>query len=278
MSQKNVIITGASDGIGAAAAKQLANNENYNLYLVGRNRDKTAAVAKEVRAPYFIADFAKLAQVRHLADMLKHTLGDEPIDILVNNAGGLFDDFALTEDAFERTIQINYLAQFLLTNLLLPQFNQQQAVVINTSSIAHKLYGHIDLDNLNNNDGKYNASKAYGDSKLADLLFTKELQRRYHDQGLKTVAFHPGVIRTNFSNGQKNWRQIYQSALGKLVLPSAETGGKTLCYFIEGTPDVTWQSGQYYSKQKLSNKVNPQVNDVVLQEKLWDKTMTLLNL
>lgn len=110
MSKKNVIITGASDGIGAAAAKQLANNENYNLYLVGRNRDKTAAVAEKVQAPYFIADFAKLAQVRHLADMLKHTLGDEPIDILVNNAGGLFDDFALTEDAFERTIQINYLA------------------------------------------------------------------------------------------------------------------------------------------------------------------------
>ncbi len=276
MCKKNVIVTGASDGIGAAAVRQLANNQNYNLYLVGRNRAKTAAVADEVNAPYFIADFANLEQVRHLATVLKNSLGTASIDILVNNAGGLFDDFALTTDGFERTFQINYLAQFLLTQLLLPQFSSEVAV-INTSSIAHKLYGHLDLNDLNNQE-HYNASKAYGDSKLADLLFTKELHSRYHDQGLKTVAFHPGVIRTNFSNGQKNWRQIYQSALGKLVLPSAETGGKTLCYFIEGTPDVTWQSGQYYSKQKLSNKVNPQVSDVVLQEKLWDKTMTLLNL
>lgn len=277
MRKKNIIITGASDGIGAAAARQLANNENYKLYLVGRNRAKTAAVADAVHAPYFIADFADLEQVRHLAEVLKNTLGTASIDMLVNNAGGLFDDFALTTDGFERTFQINYLAQFLLTSLLLPQFNTDQTVVINTSSVAHKLFGHLDLDDLNN-QGNYNASKAYGDSKLADLLFTKELHRRYHDQGLKTVAFHPGVIRTNFSNGQKNWRQVYQSALGKLVLPSADAGGKTLRYFIEGTPDVTWQSGQYYSKRRLSKKVNPQANDVVLQRQLWDKTLTLLDL
>lgn len=277
MRKKNIIITGASDGIGAAAARQLANNENYKLYLVGRNRAKTAAVADEVHAPYFVADFADLEQVRHLAAVLKNTLGTAPIDMLVNNAGGLFDDFTLTTDGFERTFQINYLAQFLLTSLLLPQFNTDQTVVINTSSVAHKLFGHLDLEDLNN-QGNYNASKAYGDSKLADLLFTKELHRRYHDQGLKTVAFHPGVIRTNFSSGQKNWRQVYQSALGKLVLPSADAGGKTLRYFIEGTPDITWQSGQYYSKRRLSKKVNPQANDVVLQQQLWDKTLTLLDL
>ncbi|MGO3469276.1 MAG: SDR family NAD(P)-dependent oxidoreductase [Weissella hellenica] len=277
MRKKNIIITGASDGIGAAAARQLANNENYKLYLVGRNRAKTAAVADAVHAPYFIADFADLEQVRHLAEVLKNTLGTASIDMLVNNAGGLFDDFALTTDGFERTFQINYLAQFLLTSLLLPQFNTDQTVVINTSSVAHKLFGHLDLEDLNN-QGNYNASKAYGDSKLADLLFTKELHRRYHNQGLKTVAFHPGVIRTNFSNGQKNWRQVYQSALGKLVLPSADAGGKTLRYFIEGTPDITWQSGQYYSKRRLSKKVNPQANDVVLQRQLWDKTLTLLDL
>ncbi|WP_370398811.1 SDR family NAD(P)-dependent oxidoreductase [Weissella sagaensis] len=276
MRKKNVIVTGASDGIGAAAVHQFANNQNYNLYLVGRNRAKIAAVADEVHAPYFIADFADLEQVRHLATALKTSLGTAPIDILVNNAGGLFDDFALTTDGFERTFQINYLAQFLLTQLLLPQFSSEVAV-INTSSIAHKLYGHLDLNDLNNQE-HYNASKAYGDSKLADLLFTKELHRRYHDQGLTTLAFHPGVIRTNFSNGQKNWRQVYQSALGKLVLPSADAGGKTLRYFIEGTPDVTWQSGEYYSKRRLSKKVNPQANDIVLQQQLWDKTMTLLDL
>ena len=278
MIKKNVIITGASDGIGAAAARGL-NKAEYNLYLVGRNKAKTAKVANEVDAPYFTADFSQLDQVRHLAELLQRTLGDQKIDILVNNAGGLFGTHALTNDGFERTIQVDYLAPFLLTQLLMPNFNSNQAVVINTSSIAHQLFGHINLNDLNNSHKKYKGTKAYGDAKLANILFANELDRRFHKNGLSAVSFHPGVIRTNFANDKKSWMyRIYHTMLNKVVMQSAQEGGDTLRFFIEGTPGETWESGAYYNKRAKAKKVNPQVNDLTLQQQLWDKTQKLLHL
>ena len=276
MIKKNVIITGASDGIGATAARRL-NQAEYNLYLVGRNKAKTAKVANEVDAPYFTADFSQLDQVRHLAELLQRTLGDQKIDILVNNAGGLFGTHALTDDGFERTIQVDYLAPFLLTQLLMPKFNPDQAVVINTSSIAHQLFGHINLNDLNNSHKKYKGTKAYGDAKLANILFANELDRRFHKNGLSAVSFHPGMIRTNFANDKKSWMyRIYHTMLNKVVMQSAQEGGDTLRFFIEGTPGETWESGAYYNKRAKAKKVNPQVNDLTLQQQLWDKTQKLL--
>ena len=276
MIKKNVIITGASDGIGATAARGL-NQAEYNLYLVGRNKAKTAKVANEVDAPYFTADFSQLDQVRHLAELLQRTLGDQKIDILVNNAGGLFGTHALTDDGFERTIQVDYLAPFLLTQLLMPKFNPDQAVVINTSSIAHQLFGHINLNDLNNSHKKYKGTKAYGDAKLANILFANELDRRFHKDGLSAVSFHPGMIRTNFANDKKSWMyRVYHTVLNKVVMQSAQEGGDTLRFFIEGTPGETWESGAYYNKRQKAKKVNPQVNDLTLQQQLWDKTQKLL--
>ena len=276
MIKKNVIITGASDGIGATAARGL-NQAEYNLYLVGRNKAKTAKVANEVDAPYFTADFSQLDQVRHLAELLQRTLGDQKIDILVNNAGGLFGTHALTDDGFERTIQVDYLAPFLLTQLLMPNFNPDQAVVINTSSIAHQLFGHINLNDLNNSHKKYKGTKAYGDAKLANILFANELDRRFHKDGLSAVSFHPGMIRTKFANDKKSWMyRVYHTVLNKVVMQSAQEGGDTLRFFIEGTPGETWESGAYYNKRQKAKKVNPQVNDLTLQQQLWDKTQKLL--
>ena len=276
MIKKNVIITGASDGIGATAARGL-NQAEYNLYLVGRNKAKTAKVANEVDAQYFTADFSQLDQVRHLAELLQRTLGDQKIDILVNNAGGLFGTHALTDDGFERTIQVDYLAPFLLTQLLMPNFNPDQAVVINTSSIAHQLFGHINLNDLNNSHKKYKGTKAYGDAKLANILFANELDRRFHKDGLSAVSFHPGMIRTNFANDKKSWMyRVYHTVLNKVVMQSAQEGGDTLRFFIEGTPGETWESGAYYNKRQKAKKVNPQVNDLTLQQQLWDKTQKLL--
>lgn len=276
MIKKNVIITGASDGIGATAARGL-NQAEYNLYLVGRNKAKTAKVANEVDAPYFTADFSQLDQVRHLAELLQRTLGDQKIDILVNNAGGLFGTHALTDDGFERTIQVDYLAPFLLTQLLMPNFNPDQAVVINTSSIAHQFFGHINLNDLNNSHKKYKGTKAYGDAKLANILFANELDRRFHKDGLSAVSFHPGMIRTNFANDKKSWMyRVYHTVLNKVVMQSAQEGGDTLRFFIEGTPGETWESGAYYNKRQKAKKVNPQVNDLTLQQQLWAKTQKLL--
>ena len=258
MIKKNVIITGASDGIGATAARGL-NQAEYNLYLVGRNKAKTAKVANEVDAQYFTADFSQLDQVRHLAELLQRTLGDQKIDILVNNAGGLFGTHALTDDGFERTIQVDYLAPFLLTQLLMPNFNPDQAVVINTSSIAHQLFGHINLNDLNNSHKKYKGTKAYGDAKLANILFANELDRRFHKDGLSAVSFHPGMIRTNFANDKKSWMyRVYHTVLNKVVMQSAQEGGDTLRFFIEGTPVKPGSQGliiiNVKKRRKLTHK------------------------
>ncbi len=276
MGAKNVIITGASDGIGAAAVYGLI-GKGYNLFLVGHDKKKTAKVAKDAGAPYFVADFAKLDEVRSLAKQLTGALGEQPLDVLANNAGGIFGAAKTTVDGYERTFQINYLAPFLLTNLLLPKLLQSNGAVINTSSIGHYYFGNIDIDDLNNKQD-FKSTKAYGDAKLEDILFAKELDRRYHQQGLAAVAFHPGNIRTNFANESKlRMHVIYHTFLNRL-LSSPQRGGDNLRWFIEGTPGQTWKSGSYYNERKLTSKVNPQVNDLALQKKLWDKSVQLVGL
>jgi NAD(P)-dependent dehydrogenase (short-subunit alcohol dehydrogenase family) len=272
-----IVITGASDGIGAAAARQLAGSGN-RLILVGRSPEKTKAVAGETGAEHFTADFARLDDVRELAAKLTDTVGDDGIDVLANNAGGIFGDRTPTVDGFEKTIQVNHLAPFLLTNLLLPTLLASEAAVINTSSVGHRLFGHIDVDDLDNSR-KYSANKAYGDAKLANVLFTKSLHTKFHPDGLSSVAFHPGTVRTNFAADSSSiMRVIYRSFLGRLLLTGTEEGGAILRWFIEGTPDETWFSGAYYDERTLSSKVNPQAEDAALAEALWQRSAELVGL
>jgi NAD(P)-dependent dehydrogenase (short-subunit alcohol dehydrogenase family) len=272
-----IVITGASDGIGAAAARQLAASGD-RLILVGRSPEKTKAVAGETGAEHFTADFARLDDVRELAAKLTDTVGDDGIDVLANNAGGIFGDRTPTVDGLEKTIQVNHLAPFLLTNLLLPTLLASEAAVINTSSVGHRLFGHIDVDDLDNSR-KYSANKAYGDAKLANVLFTKSLHTKFHPDGLSSVAFHPGTVRTNFAADSSSiMRVIYRSFLGRLLLTGTEEGGAILRWFIEGTPDETWFSGAYYDERTLSSKVNPQAEDAALAEALWQRSAELVGL
>lgn len=272
-----IVLTGASDGIGAAAARQLAPTD-HRLILVGRSPEKTKAVADDTGAEYFTADFARLDDVRELAAKLTDAVGDDGIDVLANNAGGIFGDQTPTVDGFEKTIQVNHLAPFLLTNLLLPTLLASNAAVINTSSVGHRLFGHIDVDDLDNRK-KYSANKAYGDAKLANVLFTKSLHTKFHADGLSAVAFHPGTVQTNFASDSSSiMRLLYRSFLGKLLLTSTDEGGAILRWFIEGTPDETWFSGAYYDERTLSSKTNPQVDDAALAEALWQKSAELVGL
>ncbi len=274
---KTVVITGASDGIGAAAARQLAASGD-RLILVGRSVEKTRAVAAEAGAEWFTADFARLDDVRELAPKILDAVGDDRIDVLANNAGGIFGDRTPTVDGHEKTFQVNHLAPFLLTNLLLPRLLQSDAAVINTSSVGHRLFGHLDIDDLDNTR-KYSANKAYGDAKLANVLFTKSLHTKFHPDGLSSVAFHPGTVRTNFAAGSSSiMRLVYQSFLGRFLLTGVEEGGGILRWFIEGTPDETWFSGAYYDERTLSNRVNPQVDDAALAEALWQKSAELVGI
>ena len=169
------MITGASDGIGAAAARTLAKG-GRPVVVVGRSAEKTSSLAREIDADYFVADFADLAQVRTLAAELKSE-NYPRIDVLANNAGGIMGKRTLTVDGNEATFQINHLAPFLLTSLLMDTLSASNAKVINTSSAANG-FGKLDLFDLTSEQG-YSTNRAYGTGKLANILFTTELHRRF---------------------------------------------------------------------------------------------------
>jgi NAD(P)-dependent dehydrogenase (short-subunit alcohol dehydrogenase family) len=276
---KTILITGASDGIGAEAARQLA-SKGHRLLITGRSREKLEAVALETGAKAFVADFSKFSDVRKLALEVKAELNGSGLDVLANNAGGIFGDPKKTVDGNEQTIQINHLSPFLLTQLLMPDLLKAKngASVINTSSIAHRLFGKIDLLDLNN-DKKLSANKAYGDAKLANILHAKGIQARYGSRGISTVSFHPGAVATNFASETTSiMRFFYHTPLKNLNLISCQTGGATLAWLIEGTPGTTWKIGAYYDQRKLSSRVNPHVNDEAIVNGLWDRSMKLVGL
>jgi NAD(P)-dependent dehydrogenase (short-subunit alcohol dehydrogenase family) len=274
MDKQTIIITGASDGIGAAAARQLAAS-GERVVLVGRSQAKTAAVAAELDAPHYVADYADLGQVRSLAAELQAIY--PRIDVLANNAGGIMGDRQVTKDGFEKTFQVNHLAPFLLTSLLLPALTASSAKVLQTSSVAAKNYGKINIDDLQN-ERDYSPNKAYGDAKLANILFTRELHRRYHDQGISAAAFHPGNVATNFASDTTSWfRFMYHTPLKRLILTTPGKGARTLVWLAEGTPGTTWQSGGYYDKNTPASSTG-QADDPGLARQLWDRSAALLGL
>lgn len=275
MNEKTIVLTGASDGIGAAAARQLV-ADGHTVALVGRSKQKTEVLAHELNADFFLADFTRFAEVRALAERLKNSY--PRIDVLINNAGGIFGDQTRTVDGFEKTLQVNHLAPFLLTNLLMDTLTASNASIINTSSIAARIFGKINLEDLNN-ERRYSANKAYGDAKLANILFTKELDRRFSQQGISAVAFHPGNVQTSFASDTTSvMRFIYQTPLGRLAgLISPEQSAVHLVWLVEGAPGREWVSGQYYEKQKIA-KTNPQAADAQLAVGLWDKSADLVEI
>jgi NAD(P)-dependent dehydrogenase (short-subunit alcohol dehydrogenase family) len=271
---KTIVVTGASDGIGAAAARKL-HADGHRVVVVGRSPQKTAAVAKELGVDQFVADFAVLDQVRELAAGLDAAY--PRIDVLCNNAGGVFGDRAKTVDGFEKTFQINHLAPFLLTQLLLDKLVASDASVIQTSSFAARMTGKIEMDDLEH-DRDFNANVAYGTVKLENILFTKELHRRYHDQGIASAAFHPGVVATGFAAESHSWmRHMYTNPIGRLFMTSPEKGCDQMVWLAEGRPGEDWESGAYYEKRKPASRTNPQALDDGLAEWLWERSEELLS-
>jgi NAD(P)-dependent dehydrogenase (short-subunit alcohol dehydrogenase family) len=147
---------------------------------------------------------------------------------------------------------------------------ESKARIINTSSVANKFFGRIDMDDLQA-ERKYSPNKAYGDGKLANILFTRELHRRYSSEGITTAAFHPGGVATNFAEGSTSpMRFAYQSILRKLML-TPEQGADTLIWLAMTQPGVDWVSGEYYVKRKIA-KANKQADDAELARQLWERS------
>ena len=170
--QKTIVLTGASSGLGAIAARELA-KDGWDVAVVGRNPERTNAVASAIGGTPFIADYDRLDDVRALAAALLATY--PTIDVLANNAGGLVGKRGVTADGNERTFQHNHLAPFLLTGLLTERLEASQARVIGTASVANRL-GHIRLDDLNwTRRAYFGGWRAYGTSKIETILFAREL-------------------------------------------------------------------------------------------------------
>jgi NAD(P)-dependent dehydrogenase (short-subunit alcohol dehydrogenase family) len=268
-----IVITGASDGIGAAAARQL-HKDGYHVVVVGRSPRKTQAVAREIGAGYLLADFTRLGDVRKLAADLDRTY--PRIDVLANNAGGIFGDRAKTIDGFEQTFQINHLAPFLLTSLLLDKLVQSRATVIQTSSSGARLFGKLAIDDLDH-DRDFTPQLAYGTAKLENILFTKELHRRYHAQGISAAAFHPGAVATSFAADSDSFmKRIYSSRIGRAFMTTPDKGAGQMTWLAESVPGTDWVSGTYYEKRKPARRNNPQALDADLARQLWDRSEQLL--
>ncbi|HAY42353.1 MAG TPA: short-chain dehydrogenase [Micrococcaceae bacterium] len=268
-----MIITGGSDGIGATAARKLVSG-GHRVIIVGRSLSKTKALAAELGIPYYVTDFAELAQVQRLANELLDSYPE--INVLANNAGGIMGPRVITVDGYEKTFQVNHLAPFLLTHLLMPALIAGGATIIQTASVAARIFGRLDLDDLQSAGG-YAPQKAYGNAKLANILFTQELQHRFGAHGVTAVAFHPGIVASNFASETTHFmRRVYHGPLKRFFTVTPEKGADQLIWLAEGTPDESFLPGAYYEARRVATKVNPQMHDPRIATQLWAKSESLL--
>lgn len=262
---ETVVITGASGGIGAAAARAL-HGLGKRVVVVGRSLGRMTAVGRELGVPWHVADFARLADVRRLAGEL---LAAYPrIEVLANNAGYIGTRRVVTEDGHEMMFQVNHLAPFLLTQLLRERLVASGGRVIATSSIGNHV-GHVDLGNLEHARG-YRAFPVYCATKLQNVLFTRELARRWGPDGVAAAAFHPGFVATRFAGTDRGLvGLLYRTPLAYLGMVGAEAGADTLVWLALGRAGVDWRSGGYFARRR-PGWVNAQADDVGLAGGLWE--------
>lgn len=264
---KTIVITGASDGVGAAAAREL-HARGHRVVLVGRSPEKTASVASGLGAPYHVCDFADLAQVRALAVRLADEL--PRIDVLANNAGLIARTRTMTVDGHELTMQVNHLAPFALTNGLIGVLRSSNATVISTASLAHR-YATIDPADLDLRR-RWSPWRAYGTSKLANVLFASELQRR-HGDAIRAASFHPGLVGSSFgAQGSRFLRTFYSPPLNRLWTIPPERGADPLVYLAESDD---FEPGEYFVGRAPGRRSRIS-RDAALAAAVWDATAELL--
>ena len=251
MHGKVVLITGATNGIGKAAAVEIA-RMGATTVIVGRDADKTAQVLSEIQQisgnqdiHSLLADLSLMAQVRDLAAAFNAQY--ERLDVLLNNAGAHFDKPSLTSEGLELTFALNHLSYFLLTNLLLERLKASApSRVVNVASDAHQ-GASIDFDDLafEHRSAGPVGSALYGQSKLANILFTRELARRLEGSGVTANALHPGVVATGLLRNTGGIAGFLGNKLGPLFFRSPEQGAETLVY-LTTSPEVASMSGLYF--------------------------------
>jgi len=266
-----VLLTGATRGIGRAAAIEFA-REGIEVALVGRDRERVEAVAREARATggaapvhEHVADLMLMADVRALARDVRERYAQ--IDVLANNAGALFASRKETSEGLEQTFALNHLAPFLLTDLLRDRLDGGR--VVTTASDAHQS-GRLDLADLQSAKS-YAAMRVYGTSKLCNILFTRELARRAPQ--LHANCFHPGVVRTGFGKNDNGiWKVL--TTLGGPFFRSPQRGARSLLW-LSLSKEAATLTGEYVQDEKVLAP-SAQAQDETLAEALWERSAQLV--
>jgi NAD(P)-dependent dehydrogenase (short-subunit alcohol dehydrogenase family) len=274
MEGRTVVITGASSGIGRAAARELA-LLGADVAVVGRNPERTEAVAAEVGGRAFVSDFDRLESVRELGAALLEAY--PAIHVLANNAGGMAAR-GRTADGNDVTFQRNHLAGFLLTDLLLPRLHEtaaQQGVgpvrIIQTSSAANRS-GRVRIDDLDNERGPaLGGWPAYSAAKLENVLFTRQLARRLVGTRVRTWSFHPGFVASSFGGSGAVMTLAKRAAL------TPEQGAQPLVR-LAAAPDVPIPSGNHLDRLTAPGRVASQADDAHLARALWEASAARVGL
>jgi len=269
MTGKTCMITGANSGIGKATAMALA-EMGADLVLVcrdrGRGEEAKAEISKQGAGTteLLLADLSSQAQIRTVAAEFLAT--SQPLHVLVNNAGLVLTERSETEDGIESTFAINHLGPFLLTELLLDRIKESApARIVTVSSLAHKFAG-IDFEDINSAK-KYKGMKVYGQSKLANILFTRELARRLEGTEVTANAAHPGPTASKFGRNNKG----FMSRMVKIMAPmmrSSEKGAQTSIY-LASSSEVEGVTGKYFANSKEKEPSSGAKNDADAK-RLWE--------
>jgi retinol dehydrogenase-14 len=269
MTGRTVLVTGATGGIGKATAVGLS-AMGAHLAITGRDHDRTQAAARDIRAAgggrvdVFVADLSAQAEVRRLAAEVLERVAR--LDVLVNNVGGYWNTRQVTADGLERTFALNHLAPFLLTGLLLDRLTQNApARVVTVASHAHTM-GRMDFDDLQG-ARSYSGSRAYDQSKLANVLFTYELARRLGRTPVTSNAVHPGMVDTSFGAEDPGGIQRLLVPLIRPLMKSPARGAATSIH-VASAPDLEHVTGRYFANSK-PKRSSGRSHDEVIAARLW---------
>ncbi|MFQ5343193.1 MAG: SDR family oxidoreductase [Anaerolineae bacterium] len=277
---KVCMVTGATGGIGKVTAQALA-QQGATVTVVGRSRAKTVATVEQITrqtgnpsVEYLLADLSVQDEIRRLAEEFRSR--HDRLHVLVNNAGAFFMSRHESADGIEMTFALNHLGYFLLTNLLLDVITASApARIINVSSVAHD-GAQINFDDLQEKQ-KFQGWQAYGQSKLANVLFTYELARRLEGTGVTANALHPGFVATSF--GANNFGFIGRGVKRVMNLVagiSPEKGAETNIY-LATSPEVEGVTAQYFVKKKAVRSSEASYDEEAAR-RLWEVSAEMAGL
>jgi len=273
---KNILVTGGTNGIGMATALELA-KQRANVNIVARNEQRCIMTQKMIKEKtnnlinYYVADLSSQKEIRNFTKIFKNNNDD--LHVLINNAGVFLRKREESVDGLEMMFAINHLGYFLLTNLLLDLIEKSApSRIINVSSLAHK-FAKINFNDLQTKQD-YTSMKAYGQSKLANILFSNHLAEKLKTKGVMVNSLNPGIVNSGF--GLEENKKRSGISLMSIIGNSPEKGAKTSVY-LATSPDVADITGKYWSRKRQA-KPSKKATDLITRQRLWNISKELTGL